>query len=97
MQQIPDFASAVTEFQKYLTREDTERELVWFFREDILLRRNLVWIRWPLPEENLLCAQERYEWGIQIGPNERNNTGPFVKLGRFVFCEYCVSCEFMVS
>lgn len=61
------FQQAVEAFQRFLTEQKRPSKLYWFFRDDLLLYKRNVFIRWPLPKDNSHLAEALYQLGREKG------------------------------
>ena len=65
--QAPDFARAVEDFQQFLAEQSVSSELVWIFREDVASTKGRIFIREPLPKENVAIAETLFKRGLKRG------------------------------
>lgn len=61
------FQQAIETFQRFLTEQERPATLYWFFRNDLLLYKRQVFLRWPLPKDNRQLAEEVYQLGRKKG------------------------------
>ena len=86
--ELPSFSEASSRFLDFLEGNGFPGEVLWLFREDVMVTdRGQLWIRLPIPEENLRLAQAAYDRGCAKGPG--------VKLEVFCVISSAVSCAFV--
>ena len=61
------FEQAVISLQEFLVAQKKPPAIQWVFREDLLLHKRQVFLRWPLPQVNELLAAKQYEVGREKG------------------------------
>ncbi len=60
---IPDFDTAVSQFQRFLAEQSHPTEIVWAFREDLYSPSGCFRVRSPTPPENESLARRVFEGG----------------------------------
>lgn len=66
-EQPKTFNDASDAFKWFLGARRYSDELCWVFREDVLIHRDAIWIRSPLPKSNLQYARKLFYLGLQRG------------------------------
>ncbi len=50
--EIPVFSEAVKQFHSFLVSQGIDSELLWVFREDVAWRKQKMFVKVPVSEEN---------------------------------------------
>ena len=68
MNDIPDFAEALTEFRRFLGENGHPSDLFWVFRDDVWkLSPTEVWIKYPSSQKNISLAEKVFAEGRAKG------------------------------
>jgi hypothetical protein len=68
MNDIPDFAEALTQFRHFLGEEGNPSDLFWVFRDDVWkLSPTEVWIKYPPSRQNIRLAEKVFVEGREKG------------------------------
>ena len=67
MTETPPFADALPSFLRFVDEQGFSTDLLWVFREDVTNCRRDIWVRVPVPAENVELAREYYDLGRQQG------------------------------
>ena len=68
MNDIPDFAEALTRFRRVLGENGHPSDLFWVFRDDVWkLSPRKVWIKYPSSRHNINLAEKVFSEGRQKG------------------------------
>lgn len=65
--EIPDFDSALSQFSRFLANSGFSQEVLWVWREDVIVKGRSMHVRVPLPDRNRACAEARYAVGRELG------------------------------
>ena len=68
MDDIPDFAEALTQFRRVLSESGHPSDLFWVFRDDVWkLSPTEVWIKYPSSQKNISLAEKVFAEGRAKG------------------------------
>jgi hypothetical protein len=68
MNDIPDFADALTQFRRFLGENGHPSDLFWVFRDDVWKRSATdVWVKYPSSRENITLAAKVFAEGRERG------------------------------
>jgi hypothetical protein len=63
--EIPDFKDAAKRLKEFLASHNLSPEPLWIFREDVVWRKQRIYVTEPLPQGNEIVAESLYERGRQ--------------------------------
>jgi hypothetical protein len=52
MKEMPSFQEAKGTFQDFIVQQGSNSNIIWVFREDIVIRNEDIFIKTPVPNEN---------------------------------------------
>jgi hypothetical protein len=55
--EVPSFCEAVNQLKSFLESRGLSTEIVWITREDVVWQPNCIYVKLPIPEENLRAAE----------------------------------------
>jgi hypothetical protein len=68
MNDIPNFAEALTQFRRFLGESDLPSDPLWVFRDDVWkLSPTEVWVRYPSSPQNIGLAEKVFAEGREKG------------------------------
>jgi hypothetical protein len=68
MNDVPDFAEAVTEFRRVLGENGHPSDLFWVFRDDVWkLSPTEVWVKYPSSQQSISLAEKVFAEGREKG------------------------------
>ena len=68
MNDIPDFAEALTQFRSFVEESGHPSDLLWVFRDDVWqLYPRAVWVKYPSPPVNATLAEKVFAEGRERG------------------------------
>ena len=65
--EMPVFGEAVRQFGDFLVSQRLPSEGPWVFREDVCWRQRQLFVKVPIPEENIGDVESRYNLGVNRG------------------------------
>ncbi len=61
--EIPAFSDATQQLKDFLSKQNLSPEFLWVFREDVSWRKRYIFVKEPLPTENIGLVESLYESG----------------------------------
>lgn len=65
--EMPVFGEAIQQFGSFLVSQGFSPDLLWVFREDVCWRNQRVFVKVPVPVENLEHVERVYKVGVARG------------------------------
>jgi hypothetical protein len=65
--EMPSFGEAVQQFGGFLASQGQSSDLLWVFREDVCRRKQQLFVKVPVPEEDSGDVERLYNLGISRG------------------------------